>query len=94
VTNTGDRAGDEVVQLYVRHPRSAVERPRKALKGFRRITLEPGQTRTVPLPLPADDLAYWDPGLDRWVVEPGPVVLEVGASSADIRLRETVEVTP
>jgi len=86
VTNTGTRAGDEVVQLYVRYPGSAVERPRKDLRGFRRVTLRPGETRTVEFPLAAAALAYWDPDADRWTVEDGPVQLEVGASSADIRL--------
>ena len=85
VTNTGARAGDEVVQLYVVHPHSAVERPRKELKGFERVTLEPAETRTVELVLDADALAYWDADADRWVVEPGRVQLQVGASSEDIR---------
>lgn len=92
VTNTGDRAGDEVVQLYVRHPRSAVERPRKALRAFRRVTLRPGETRTIALPLAARELAYWDPDRDRWVVEEGTVELQVGASSEDIRAERTLRV--
>lgn len=92
VTNTGRRAGDEVVQLYVRHPHSAVTRPKKELKGFRRITLEPGETRTVELSLTASELAYWDADVDRWVVEEGSLVMEVGASSEDIRARWTISV--
>lgn len=92
VTNTGRRTGDEVVQLYVRYPHSRVERPRLDLRGFRRVTLQPGETRTVTFPLAGRALAYWDPDAHRWVVEDGPVVVEVGASSADIRLEQTITV--
>jgi beta-glucosidase len=86
VTNTGPRAGDEVVQLYVRHLRSAVARPRKDLRGVRRISLQPGERRTVEFLLAASAFSYWDPDTHGWVVEDEPVLLEVGASSADIRL--------
>ena len=92
VTNTGRRAGDEVAQLYVRHLGSRVERPIEDLRGFRRITLKPGETRTVEFALPASSLAYWSPDTHRWVVEQEPVVLAVGASSADIRLRRRIQV--
>ena len=92
VTNTGDRAGDEVVQLYVRHLDSDVVRPHKELKGFARVTLAPGETQTVRFPLRPADLAYWDADVDRWVVEPKPVRLQVGASSADVRLQTTIDV--
>ena len=92
VTNTGARAGDEVVQLYVQRPASAVERPRKALKGFRRVTLLPGETHTVTLPLTWQALAHWEPDLGRWETEPGPVRVQVGSSSADIRLIGQFEV--
>jgi beta-glucosidase len=95
VTNTGARAGDEVVQLYVRYPGSQVARPRKQLLGFRRVTIPAGQTRTVTLPLAASDLAYWDVERRSWTVEPGSVELMVGSSSADteLRLRWRVNVT-
>jgi beta-glucosidase len=93
VTNTGDRAGDEVVQLYVRHLGSAVERPVKELRGYRRVSLAPGQTRTVRFSLPASSLAYWSQARGGWVVENEPVRLQVGASSADIRLEHTIRVT-
>lgn len=92
VTNTGTRAGDEVVQLYVRHLNSAVDRPIKALKGFRRITLEPGETRTVDLALDREALAHWNPDLGRFETEAGTVRVMVGSSSADIRLIGQVEV--
>ena len=92
VTNTGARAGDEVVQLYVRYPDSKLPRPIRDLRGFRRISLLPHQTRTVRFPLDASALAYWDTDVHDWAVEDGPVVLEVGASSADIRLERTITV--
>jgi beta-glucosidase len=96
VTNTGPRAGDEVVQLYVRYPESRVERPLKQLRGFQRITLAPGETRTVSLPLAARDLAYWDVKRKAWTVEPGRVELMAGPSSADadLKVRRTVVVGP
>ncbi len=92
VTNTGERAGDEVVQLYVKHLDSAVERPPKALKGFARVTLAPGEMKTVTLPLPASLLSYWDAARHGFVVEDGAVQLLVGASSADIRQEMTLRV--
>ncbi len=96
VTNTGARAGDEVVQLYVRYPESRVSRPRKQLRGFRRITLEPGETKSVTMRLAATDLGYWDPSQEAWVVEPGPVELLVGRSSADsdLTVRQRITVSP
>ena len=94
VTNTGARAGDEVVQLYVSHPQSKVARPTEELKGFARVHLDPGQTRTVTMPLSSTLLAYWDDAAQKMTVEPEQVELRVGASSADIRLRKTVRVAP
>jgi beta-glucosidase len=92
VTNAGDRAGDEVVQLYVTYPGSAVERPVRELKGFARVPLRPGETRTVTMTLRADELRYWDERNDRWILEPRPVRLQLGASSADIRLEQDLGV--
>jgi len=96
LSNTGQRAGDEVVQLYVRYPDSKVERPRKQLRAFSRITLPAGETRTVTLKVPAAELAYWNVARHAWVVEPGRVEVMVGSSSADadLKLRRTVAVTP
>jgi beta-glucosidase len=93
VTNTGDRGGDEVVQMYVRYPESLVARPIRELKGYARIALEPSETKTVAISLAADQIRYWDPDDDRWVLEAVPVVVEVGGSSADIRLEKTIEVS-
>ncbi len=92
VTNTGARAGDEVVQLYVQHVSSSVARPIKALAGYQRITVQPGATRTVELKLAGSSLAYWNVERHAWVVEPEAVRLQVGASSADIRLETTINV--
>lgn len=85
VTNTGTRAGDEVVQLYTHQRTSRVEQPIKALRGFQRVHLEPGQTKRVTFTLAASDLRFWDVTRDRWVVEDATHDLLVGASSADIR---------
>ena len=71
VTNTGSRAGDEVVQLYVKHLGSKVERPREQLAGFRASTVEPHETKTVEIALPASRLAYWDGKLQALQVETG-----------------------
>jgi beta-glucosidase len=94
ITNSGRRAGDEVVQLYVQHVGSSVERPGRDLRGYRRLTLAPGETRTVRMPVPISSLAYWDASSDRWVVEADQIRLQVGASSADIRLDKTLRVAP
>ena len=91
VTNAGDRVGDEVVQLYVSYPDSRVSRPIKDLKGFQRVRLQPGETKTVSFDLPMRQLAYWDQG--QWVVEPGTVQVLIGSSSEDIRLRGRIQVT-
>ncbi len=92
VRNTGSRAGDEVVQMYVKRLESAVERPIKELRGFERIPLRPNETRTVRLPLKGADLTYWDAAKQSFVVEPGSVRIMLGASSADVRLEKTIDV--
>jgi beta-glucosidase len=92
VKNTGRMDGDEVVQLYVSYPGSSVERPVKALKGFRRIRIPTGQSVVVSIPLKAEDLAYWDESQHALVLEKGHVHLMVGAASDDIRLTHTIEV--
>ncbi len=93
VTNSGPVAGDEVVQLYVSHPASKVPRAIRDLRGYRRVTLKPGETQTVRFAVPVSSLAYWSEGTHGWVVESAPVKLQVGASSADIRAEHTVQVT-
>jgi beta-glucosidase len=92
VTNTGSRAGDEVVQLYISHLNSKVERPGKELKGFKRLTLQAHQSRTVTIPLKAKDLAYWDVRQQKFVIEDDRIELQVGSSSTDIRARQSIAV--
>jgi beta-glucosidase len=93
VKNFGPRAGDEVVQLYVKHLGSAVPRAREDLRGFQRVHLQPGETKTIAMRMPAASIAYWNADRQAWVVEREPVEIAVGASSADIRLATTVQVT-
>ncbi|HKQ51678.1 MAG TPA: glycoside hydrolase family 3 C-terminal domain-containing protein, partial [Pyrinomonadaceae bacterium] len=90
--NTGRRAGEEVVQLYVKHLDSKVERPLKELKGFARVALRPGETKTVSLTLKQEQLAYWDTARHRFTVEDGHVLVMVGSSSADIKLEKAIRV--
>ncbi|AZM56947.1 glycosyl hydrolase [Streptomyces sp. WAC 01529] len=82
VTNTGDRAGDEVVQLYVHDIAASITQPVRKLRGFRRVTLEPGKSRTVRFRIGADDLGFWTNAQEgEFRVEEGAVDLYVGASS-------------
>jgi len=89
VKNTGARAGDEVVQLYLRDVFSRITRPIKELKRFERITLAPGETKKVSFTLVWDDFAFLDERL-KPTLEPGDFKLMIGASSSDIRLEKTV----
>ena len=91
VTNTGSRAGHEVVQLYIRDMLASVARPVRALKGFDRIFLEPGESKTVTFTLGREELKMVNRDLN-WVVEPGAFRIYVGASSRDIRLMQTLVV--
>ena len=92
VTNTGSCAGAEVVQLYVAKPDAKVFRPAKELKGFTKVQLEAGESKTVTIPLDDKAFRYWNVATDRWEVEGGSYQLLVGASSADIRLTAAVTV--
>ena len=85
VTNTGSRVGDEVVQLYISHPDSTVPRPIRELKGFRRISLEPGECKTVSFGLHTHQLGYYDEEL-QYAVHPGMVEVQVGTSSQNLPL--------
>jgi beta-glucosidase len=91
VTNTGDRVGSEVVQVYVRDLLATVKRPRKQLKRFARIELGPGETRTVSFELTPDTLALYNAKMER-VVEPGDFLVMVGGSSrTELETRFSVE---
>ena len=92
IKNTGSRAGEEVVQMYVKHLNSSVERPIKELKGFKRISLDAGQKKTVTLALQASQLGYWDATKKSFVVEPDNIQIMIGSSSADTRLSKTTNV--
>lgn len=91
VTNTGDRAGNDVVQLYLRDRVSEVTRPVKELRGFERITLDPGETKTVSFEVGPEDLSFYGMDMER-IVEPGLFEIMVGHSSADIGATTTLEV--
>jgi len=92
VTNSGTKAGDEVAQLYINTP-STLVRPIKQLKGFSRISLQPGETKTVSFKLKYEDLQYYDVVSRSFKVEAGTVNLLVGSSSQDIRLNTTIGAT-
>ena len=92
VRNSGGRAGDEVVQLYVRDVEASVKRPKKELRGFERISLKPGETRTVSFWVPAEKLSFYDESKKAFVVEPGAFEIMVGSSSEDIRAKAQFDV--
>jgi len=94
VRNTGSRDGDEVVQLYVRHIGSRVPRPLLELKGFQRVPFHAGEKKTVHLPLKAAVLNYWDDAAGSFELERDDVEVLIGSSSADIKLRKTLQVSP
>ncbi len=93
VTNTGDRSGREIVQVYTARTGSRVQRPPRELKAFTTVALDPGETRAVELTVRRKDLAYWDVRVDSWIVEGGTYTVDVAASSRDIRSSVDVEVT-
>ena len=93
IRNSGKRAGDEVVQLYVRDVEASVKRPKKQLMAFERISLRPGETRSVRFTVSPERLAFWDEKRKAWVVEPGAFEVMVGSSSADIRLKGEIKAT-
>ncbi len=92
VTNTGDRPGVEVVQFYTHQQRSRVKQPLRRLRGFEKVRLAPGESRTVILTLPVSELAFWDVTRERFVVESAPHQLMVGRSATDVRLSARFEV--
>lgn len=91
VTNTGSRAGAEVIQLYIRDLKSSLPRPVKELKGFCKVVLQPNETKQVSFTITAEELAYFDDAKHQWVAEPGKFEALVAASSADIRTKVSFE---
>ncbi|MCX4336083.1 MAG: glycoside hydrolase family 3 C-terminal domain-containing protein [Bacteroidales bacterium] len=92
VTNIGQVAGKEVVQLYIGDDESSVERPVRELKGFRKVALEPGETRTVNFTVTPDMLKFYDTASGSWVLESGSFTVYIGSSSTDIRTTARFEV--
>jgi beta-glucosidase len=91
LTNTGKRAGKEVVQLYIEDVQSSVPRPLRELKGFQKIFLAPGETKTVTFRLDSSAFAFWSPEKKDWTVEPGVFKICIGDSSEDIKLYKPIE---
>jgi len=91
VKNTGSRDGAEVVQLYVHDGHSKIDRPVHELKGFKRVELKAGETRTVEFTLDRSALSYWSIEKKKWVAEPGTFEVQVGSSSRDIRLHAPLQ---
>jgi Beta-glucosidase-related glycosidases len=92
LTNTGDREGAEVAQLYVSDPVCSVMRPVKELKGFKKVFLKPGESRRITLDIPVSSLAFYSEAQSQFVVEPGEFILQLGASASDIKQKISVEV--
>jgi beta-glucosidase len=90
VKNSGRVKGDEVVQVYISNTESDQVQAMKKLRAFRRITLEPGESKTIDFELDTDDFSYWNEEREQWVVEPGEFEIQVGSSSRDIALTETI----
>jgi beta-glucosidase len=91
--NTGRRAGDEVVQLYVRDAHASVKRPIRELRGFERVSLKPGEWKTVGFNLPAESLAFYDVSKKAFATEPGTFEVYIGSSSEDVRFKGQFELT-
>ena len=93
VRNTGSREGAEVVQLYVADPHASVDRPARELKGFRRVVLAPGESKTLTFALDRQSLSFYSTAQKQWVAEPGRFDVLIGGSSRDIRQKATFDLT-
>jgi len=93
VKNSGQCAGDEVVQMYVHNPDTSEIQPKEQLQGFERISLSPGETKTVTFSLPVEQLAFWDKSQHAYVIRPGTFDIMVGGASDDPRAKGSFEVT-
>ncbi len=92
IENTGEMTGAEIAQMYVREINPAVDRPMKELKGFRKVTLKPGERKKISIPLGGADFSFWDTETHTWRITPGMFEIVVGAASNDIRLSGMVTV--
>ncbi len=93
VRNTGQRAGAEIVQLYVHNPEGEEIRPEKELRNFTKVYLEPGEHKTVTMELDSRAFSYYHTGIHDWYAEDGNYEIQIGASSRDIRLRQSIQIT-
>lgn len=91
IRNTGNRPGAEVVQLYVKDVQSSVERPDKELKGFQKVSLQPGESKDIIITLPVDAFRFFDEKKMEWVLEPGKFQIMAGSSSRDIRVTKEID---
>lgn len=91
IKNTSNRKGAEIAQLYIRDIQSAEERPLKELKGFDKVTLNPGESRIIEIPLKADAFRYFNSKKNAWVFEKGEFEILIGSSSRDIQLHQTIK---
>jgi beta-glucosidase len=91
IKNTGSVEGKEIAQLYIHDVKSSVPRPVKELKGFKKIDLKSGESKTVEIKLDKKDFAFWDPSTKDWLAEKGKFILNIGSSSKNIKLQEEVE---
>jgi len=94
VKNTGSRAGAEVVQLYIHDGHSKIDRPVHELKGFQRVELQPGETKSITFALDRAALSYWSPEKKDWIADPGTFEIQIGASSRDLLLHAPLELKP
>jgi beta-glucosidase len=92
VANTGNMAGEEIVQVYIGYEGSGVDRPVKELKAFGKVHLNPGERKALALEVEARDLAYYNPDASRWEVEDIQYTVQIGASSRDIRLTDSFRI--
>ncbi|HXT13771.1 MAG TPA: glycoside hydrolase family 3 C-terminal domain-containing protein [Candidatus Angelobacter sp.] len=93
ITNTGKRAGEEVAELYLHDLKPAIDRPIRELKGFAKVALQPGETKTVQFTITPRDLAYYDVPGAQWKADAGNYEIEIGASSRNLRLKKTIHLT-
>jgi beta-glucosidase len=93
VTNAGSREGAEVAQVYISDAHAKVERPERELKGFERVSLDPGETKHVSVTVDARAFAYWDTSTSKWTIDPGKFTVHVGDSVEDTPLSGSVELT-
>jgi beta-glucosidase len=90
LANPSQFEAEEVAQVYVSRPASRIERPVKELKGFSRVALKRGESKTVTIPLRRSDLCHWDEAAQTWMLEPGEMAILVGGSSAELPLRQNI----